>query len=232
MSDDNNYQMMDNELKKEEEKEVPDDKLAKLMYYLNCIFKIIDYQIEERYYYYPNFYLLTKGEEETILKLVNIFRPEIMKSLSLFLPNSDLLSPEEDHKFYELTDDIGGVPPPSDVVIDNTNLKVLKVMACNESWINKYYDQPLQEYEEQQNQKPVIINVESSNKCCKLDCDCDCECCDPYYCCYLCNCDCCGCRDGGCSCYCCRECLGATVGIIICILVVLGFIGYIISLFV
>ena len=98
------------------------------MYYLSSIFKIVDYQIEERYYYYPNFYLLTKGEEETILKLVNIFKPEIMQNLSLFLSNSDLLSPEEDHKYYELTSEILGKPLPSEVVIDNTNLKVLKVL--------------------------------------------------------------------------------------------------------
>ena len=226
---DDNYQRIDNEPKQEEEKEVPDDKLAKLMYYLSSIFKIVDYQIEERYYYYPNFYLLTKGEEETVLKLVNIFKPEIMQNLSLFLSNSDLLSPEEDHKYYELTSEILGKPLPSEVVIDNTNLKVLKVMACNESWINKYYDQPLQEYEEQKNQKPITVNVESSNKCCKLKCDC--ECCDPLYCCYLCGCDCCTCRDSGCSCYCCRECIGATVGIIIGILFVVGLIGYIVSLF-
>ena len=109
---DNNYQRIDDQQKNEKEKEVPDDKLAKLMYYLNCIFKIIDYKIEERYYYYPNFYLLTKGEEQTILKLVNIFRPEIMQNLSLFLSNSDLLSPEEDHKFYDPSyETVGGVPP-------------------------------------------------------------------------------------------------------------------------
>ena len=35
---DDNYQRIDNEPKKEEEKEVPDDKLAKLMYYLSCKF--------------------------------------------------------------------------------------------------------------------------------------------------------------------------------------------------
>ena len=63
------------------------------MYYLSCVFQIIDYQIEERYYY-PNYYILTKAEQETILKLANMFRPEIMKNLSLFLFNSDLVPSE------------------------------------------------------------------------------------------------------------------------------------------
>ena len=231
----NDYQRISNETPKDEKKEIPNDKLAKLMYYLSCVFQIIDYQIEERYYYYPNFYILTKGERETILKLANMFRPEIMKNLSLFLFNSDLIPPEQEIEFYEISDKrLEGIPIMEEVTIDNSNLKVLKVMACKESWINKYYDQPQQEYEEEKKREQIIISneldelSESSKKCCnlKFNCDCNSPSCNPYCCCDLCLCDCCGCRNEGCSRNCCREC-GTILGIIIFVIIMaLGVILY------
>ena len=109
-----------------------------------------------------------------------------------------------------------------EVIIDNSNLKVLKVMACKESWINKYYDQPQQEYEKEQNREPITISNESSelsNKRFNLkwyrDCDRDNPYCRPYCCFDLCYCDCFGCRNEGCS----RHCFGQILLIIISIIV-------------
>ena len=95
----NDYQRISYETPKDEKKEIANDKLAKLMYYLSYVFQIIDYQIKERYYYYPNYYILTRGEQETILKLANMFRPEIMKNLFLF--NSDLIPPKQENEFMK-----------------------------------------------------------------------------------------------------------------------------------
>ena len=70
-----------------------------------------------------------------------------------------------------------------EVILDNSNLKVLKVMACKESWINKYYDQPQQEYEKEQNSEPITISnesSESSNKRFNLKWYCDCCRDSPY----------------------------------------------------
>ena len=237
----NDYQRISNETPKEEKKEIPNDKLAKLMYYLSCVFQIIDYQIEERYYYYPNFYILTKGERETIKKLANMFRPEIMKNLSLFLFNSDLIPPEQEIEFYEINDKrLEGINIMEVVTIDNSNLKVLKVMACKESWINKYYDQPQQEYEEEQHREPIrrsvalIESSESSKKCCnlKFNCSCDSPVCNPYCCCDLCHCDCYDCRNRGCSRHCCGQIVLIIVGIIVCGIVVTGCISHFVTPFI
>lgn len=44
---------------------VPDNAIAKLMYYLECVFTIIDLDIEKRYINYNNYFLLTSLEKKS-----------------------------------------------------------------------------------------------------------------------------------------------------------------------
>ena len=46
---------------------VPDNRLAKLMYYLACVFKVIQYDQNPRLTDFQNYYLLSNEEEQTVL---------------------------------------------------------------------------------------------------------------------------------------------------------------------
>ena len=125
---------------------VPEHSLAKLMYYLSCVSSVIQYDDDSRLTDYRNYYLLTREEEQTVLSLVALFNPKIMTSLSLFIVNPDLVPYGSSNEFYQITDQKIGVHVDSEVIIGGKVIKVLKIMACTQSWLIKYYYDPIQQY--------------------------------------------------------------------------------------
>ena len=140
---------------------VPDNNLAKLMYYLACVFKVIQYDQSSRLTDFQRYYSLSKEEEQTVLGLVALFNPKIMTDLSLFIVAPNLVPSGMTNEFYQITDDRIGVHVNSEVVIGGRVVKVLKIMACTEEWIYNNYINPAQSYT-----KPQLTsssNYKSSN---------------------------------------------------------------------
>ena len=140
---------------------VPDNNLAKLMYYLYCVFKVIQYDQSSRLTDFQRYYSLSKEEEQTVLGLVALFNPKIMTDLSLFIVAPNLVPSGMTNEFYQITDDRIGVHVNSEVVIGGRVVKVLKIMACTEEWIYNNYINPAQSYT-----KPQLTsssNYKSSN---------------------------------------------------------------------
>ena len=125
---------------------IPDNRLAKLMYYLDCVFTVIQYDENSRLTDFQNYYLLSKEEEQTVLGLVALFNPKVMVDLSLFIVSPTLVPYGSTNEFYQITDDRIGVHVNSEVVIGGRVIKVLKIMACTETWIDRYYIQPADSY--------------------------------------------------------------------------------------
>ena len=125
---------------------VPDNSLARLMYYLDCVFTVIQYDQSSRLTDYQNYYLLSKEEEQTVLGLVALFNPKVMSDLSLFIVSRNLVPYGSSNEFYQITDDRIGVHVNSEVVIGGRVVKVLKIMACTEDWIYRNYINPAESY--------------------------------------------------------------------------------------
>ena len=125
---------------------IPDNRLAKLMYYLDCVFTVIQYDQSSRLTDYQIYYLLSKEEEQTVLGLVALFNPKVMSDLSLFIVSRNLVPYGSSNEFYQITDDRIGVHVNSEVVIGGRVVKVLKIMACTEDWIYRNYINPAESY--------------------------------------------------------------------------------------
>ena len=125
---------------------IPDNPLAKLMYYLDCVLTVIQYDENTRLTDYENYYSLSKEEEQTVLGLVALFNPKVMVDLHLFILEPNLVPYGSTNEFYQITDDRIGVHVNSEVVIGGRVIKVLKIMACTEAWINKFYIYPAESY--------------------------------------------------------------------------------------
>ena len=136
--------------------DIPDNKLAKLMYYLECVFTVIKSDIHKRYTNYNNYYLISKLEEQTILNLVSTFNLKVMKELNLFIIEPISLPNNKENEFYDISNERFKGKIKSEVNIDEVTRKVLKIMVCTQSWINKYYEEPLNEYE---NLREIDINI-------------------------------------------------------------------------
>ena len=121
---------------------VPDDDVAKLMYYLSCVDTVINYNEIDRLSDYENYDLLSVDSLTELFKLVLLFNPEIFIEAGIFILDENLLIYGMDNQFYQITDERIGIHVNNEIMIGGRTVKVLKVMACNESWLVRNYFRP------------------------------------------------------------------------------------------
>ena len=120
---------------------VPDDDVAKLMYYLSCVDTVINYNEIDILTDYQNYDLLTVDDMVQLFKLVLLFNPEIFIKAGIFILDENLLTFGMDNQFYQITDERIGINI-NEILIGGRTVKVLKVMALNESWLIRNYYRP------------------------------------------------------------------------------------------
>ena len=109
---------------------IQDYYLAKLMYYLACVFRVIQYDGAERYIKYREYDSLSSEDEKAVLNLVGILNPKVMVDNYLFLLDQRFVTASQSNQFFELLDNrLLGIPINSEVVIGGVSRKVLKVMG-------------------------------------------------------------------------------------------------------
>ena len=149
---------------------IPKHRLAKLMYYLYCVFGVIQYDGAEKYTDYRDYDLLSSEEERTVLELAKLFTPKLMSQLSLFLIGYDYVPDSSYNKFYEVTNDKIGLHINSEVMIGGVSRRVLMVMGCTEEFLKRNYYDPIESYT---NCYYCGIFERCFDSCCSY-CDCGC----------------------------------------------------------
>ena len=191
---------------------VPYNNLAKLMYYLHCVFAVIEVDYNGKLTDYKNYDRVSKKEEDLILALAILFSAKIMIENYIFFVDSKYSSYSSTNDFYKLTDKKIGIHVNSEVMIGGISRKVLKIMGCSKNWLEEHYYEPMKAYS----------SGYRYNKGCFCDCLCDkLDCLES---CFdtCCNCD--GCCEDCCNSYCKKFCcififLYCVVGPIIVIIV-------------
>ena len=110
---------------------VPDDDVAKLMYYLSCVDTVINYNEIDRLSDYQNYDSLSVEDLTELFKLVILFNPEIFVEAGIFILDESLLPYDLDNQFFEITDERIGIHVNNEIFIGGRSVKVLKVIACN-----------------------------------------------------------------------------------------------------
>ena len=121
---------------------VPDDDVARLMYYLSCVDYVINYQEIDRLSDYKNYASLTYEELVALFKLVIIFDPKYFIEKGVFIINQNLLPIGSSNQFYQITNKRIGIHINSEMLIGGRSVKVLRVMVCNKNWLIRYYFNP------------------------------------------------------------------------------------------
>ena len=122
--------------------DIPDDNVAKLMYYLSCVDTVINYNEIDKLSDYENYDLLTVDDMAQLFRLVLLFNPEEFIKARIFILDQRLLPPGMGNQFYQITDERIGMVVNNEFLIGGRAVKVLKVMACNLNWLKKYYFTP------------------------------------------------------------------------------------------
>ena len=178
MSLDMNYQSLDVQLTGSTTT-VPDNDIAKLMYYLDCVFAVIQLDGAEKFTNYHEYYSLTSEEEKVVLSYAGIFNPKIMVDNYLFLLDPRYIPEGKSNQFYELTDNRIGIHVNSEIMIGGVSRRVLQLMACSQEWLNRNYFYPVDSYNKRiQSQKYQKQNSSSNNE---EDCECIGPCLDCLY---------------------------------------------------
>ena len=121
---------------------VPDDDVAKLMYYLSCVDTVINYNEIDRLTDYENYDLLSVDSMAELFKLVLLFNPKIFIETGIFILDEYLLPYGFDNQFYQITDERIGIHVNNEIMIGGRTVQVLKVMACNQRWLDRNYFRP------------------------------------------------------------------------------------------
>ena len=119
---------------------IPNNDIAKLMYYLECVSTVLKYDGFYPYTEYENYDLLTSEEEKLVIDLAFLFNPKIMVESHVFGEVEDL---DIGNRFFEIQDETMNIHANDIIVIGGITTRVLKVMLYRPSWLYTYYFMPL-----------------------------------------------------------------------------------------
>ena len=124
---------------------VPNNNVARLMYYLDCVSTVIEYDEYNKLTDYQHYYNLTIDEMKEVYKLAILMNPKLFVDAGIFIVNPSLLPEGLSNQFYKITDERIGVHVNQEIMIGGRTVKVLNCMVCDSSWIKRNYVIPLED---------------------------------------------------------------------------------------
>lgn len=128
---------------------VPDNSIARLMYYLNCCNSCLDV-LESKLTQYRNYSYLSVDEKAAVVALSAILSPdELLNNCFIPVESGNPILRGSSNKFFELetaTSVLGGTVRPSGVVMmEGKRVQVNKFMIVTRSWLESYFITPFQQ---------------------------------------------------------------------------------------
>ncbi len=122
---------------------VPDADVAKVMYYLDCVCTVIDYDDNNirRYRNYSNWMNMSDEEDKLIFVLAATLSPDELED-KVFFENSTLC-PTTSNQFYEIGQIRNQLLVVQSIVIGGRSRQVKKIMAYKSGWMQRNYYQPM-----------------------------------------------------------------------------------------
>ena len=132
---------------------VPNNSLARLMYYLTCINTVldlteldinIDYEFISVLKDYQNYHLVNYLQKQKIISYAKLLKPGLFENKVFFKYNN---LENFSNEFYALNSTEINVAATSEVLIGGVRKKVLKVMLYKSGWIQTFYFDALRDIE-------------------------------------------------------------------------------------
>ncbi|CAF1556217.1 unnamed protein product [Rotaria sp. Silwood1] len=124
---------------------VPNNDVARLMYYLNCVCIVIDCNNEpsiQRYTTYQNWYSLSLDEQKVLLALCYTFNPDILQNKVFF--QYDALCQDGSNEFYEIRQARSQFLIHESILIAGRQHHINNIMAYKTQWMSRNYYEPRQ----------------------------------------------------------------------------------------
>ena len=131
---------------------VPNNSIAKLMYYLTCLNHCLGDFLPERLTDYQH-YSQTSEEEKTIVAVTAVLLSpdEVLNKVMFLVETGSPTLRGKSCEFYNFTEAqrvLSAIPVGNGViVVDGKSVNVSRIMVCQESWLLNYYIQPIRQEE-------------------------------------------------------------------------------------
>jgi hypothetical protein len=122
---------------------IPDADIAKIMYYLDCVCTVVDYNDGDirRYRNYSNWANMSDEEDRLIFILALALSPDELEDKVFF--NSPQLCPDANNQFYEIGQVRNQLLVVRSIVIGGQQRQVKKIMAYKSAWMQNFYYAPM-----------------------------------------------------------------------------------------
>jgi hypothetical protein len=123
---------------------VAENDVAKLMYYLNCVCRIVDCTDDReisRFIDYHNWASLSINDQKKLLALCYTFSPDVFDDKVFF--QSESLCRGAPNRLYEISQVRHQVLAVSNIIVAGRNRQVKKIMAYTMPWMHYCYIQPM-----------------------------------------------------------------------------------------
>ncbi|CAF1115444.1 unnamed protein product [Rotaria sordida] len=123
---------------------VPDADVAKIMYYIDCVCTVIDYNDNNisRYRNYSNWRNMSDDEDRLIFLLALTLSPKELENRVFF--NNSALCPDATNQFYEIGQVQNRLMVVQSIVIGGRSRQVKKIMVYKPIWMQRNYIEPMQ----------------------------------------------------------------------------------------
>lgn len=154
---------------------IPNNDIAKIMYYLHCVCKVLSYDQDEdirHYTDYANCTRLSIEEQQFLLYLCHTFSLDVLDGKVFF--HCDELCVQFTIEFYDISQVHHRLVAVDSIIIAGRAHRVTCIMAYKTSWMQMYYLEPMQRLARQFSRqssrswliRPVLAPVVDRGYCC------------------------------------------------------------------
>lgn len=124
---------------------IPDNPMARLMYYLNSVNTLVDFGIPNDLCDYRYYYNLSFDEENQVLMLAGLLSPDLFINKGIMI-NEPRLCPDANNEFYEISDIQQAIAITEEFTIAGRQVHTLRIMAFKMAWLENNYINPMKSY--------------------------------------------------------------------------------------
>lgn len=144
---------------------IPENDVAKCMYYLNCVTAVVDCDDVDmdEYTDYRNYRYLSANDIQTVYRLCLTLSPDKFDDKVFF--ESDQLCSSSANKFFEISQVQHRLGVVGSILIAGRQREVTKIMTYKMSWMQRFYYGPMNRLADRFNPERQLLRALQQTDC-------------------------------------------------------------------
>lgn len=147
---------------------VPNDCVARLMYYLDCFETVTEFGIPYALRDYSNYRSLDTDDKRNLLQICETLTIRVLQEAKLFIMVAENQLKDTSNEFYKLTKETQTVGLTREIMIAGKRVRAVKIMFFTRQWAERNYLTPMRELENQLTRRVQVVYRRSNNDDCNV----------------------------------------------------------------